>query len=188
MPSAMVKKVCTISKEGQNLLKAPQKTDVRFAHMHFKVTTYHQHAFQKLYVRVKPEIVHAGRRAYSLALIGSQNQTPIDCLDALSATSHTKGTFTIRSIIHVKKLTIFHGLRPVLRDIDFAINHGEFIFLTRDTGRLVSFLTIIIIHQQPFSFVQYPPKEIWSLFSFFVALLAQKSVSIALTGHYRQQR
>lgn len=34
--------------------------DARFAHMHFKVTAHHQHAFQKLHVRVKPEIVHAG--------------------------------------------------------------------------------------------------------------------------------
>jgi UPF0176 protein len=36
------------------------KADARFAHMHFKVTTHHQHAFQKLYIRVKSEIVHAG--------------------------------------------------------------------------------------------------------------------------------
>jgi cell division transport system ATP-binding protein len=41
---------------------------------------------------------------------------------------------TSRSIIHVKGLTIFHGLRPVLRDIDFAINHGEFTFITGETG------------------------------------------------------
>ena len=31
-----------------------------FAHTHFKVERHHQHAFQKLHVRVKPEIVHAG--------------------------------------------------------------------------------------------------------------------------------
>jgi len=36
------------------------KTDPRFAHTHFKITAHHQHAFQKLHVRVKPEIVHAG--------------------------------------------------------------------------------------------------------------------------------
>jgi UPF0176 protein len=35
-------------------------SDARFTHMHFKVTAHHQHAFQKLHVRVKPEIVHAG--------------------------------------------------------------------------------------------------------------------------------
>lgn len=35
------------------------KQDSRFAHTHFKVATHHQHAFQKLHVRVKPEIVHA---------------------------------------------------------------------------------------------------------------------------------
>jgi UPF0176 protein len=36
------------------------KADARFAHMHFKVTNHHQHAFQKLHIRVKSEIVHAG--------------------------------------------------------------------------------------------------------------------------------
>ena len=36
------------------------KADARFAHTHFKVAAHHQHAFQKLNVRVKPEIVHAG--------------------------------------------------------------------------------------------------------------------------------
>ncbi len=41
---------------------------------------------------------------------------------------------TSRSIIHVKGLTVFHGLRPVLQGIDFAINHGEFTFLTGETG------------------------------------------------------
>lgn len=36
------------------------KADTRFAHTHFKVDTHHEHAFQRLHVRVKPEIVHAG--------------------------------------------------------------------------------------------------------------------------------
>jgi UPF0176 protein len=36
------------------------KEDIRFAHTHFKVTAHHRHAFQRLNVRVKPEIVHAG--------------------------------------------------------------------------------------------------------------------------------
>ena len=36
------------------------KADARFAHMHFKVTAHHQHAFQKLHARVKSEIVHTG--------------------------------------------------------------------------------------------------------------------------------
>jgi len=41
---------------------------------------------------------------------------------------------TSRAIIDAKGLTVFHGLRPVLQDIDFAINRGEFIFLTGETG------------------------------------------------------
>ncbi len=36
------------------------KSDAKFAHMHFKVTTHHQNTFQKIHVRVKPEIVYAG--------------------------------------------------------------------------------------------------------------------------------
>lgn len=36
------------------------KADARFAHVYFKQVDYHQHAFQKLHVRLKPEIVHAG--------------------------------------------------------------------------------------------------------------------------------
>jgi cell division transport system ATP-binding protein len=41
---------------------------------------------------------------------------------------------TSRSIIRVKGLTIFHDLRPVLRDVNFAITRGEFTFLTGETG------------------------------------------------------
>lgn len=36
------------------------KNDPRFAHVEFKVDAHDQHAFQKLHVRVKPEIVHSG--------------------------------------------------------------------------------------------------------------------------------
>lgn len=41
---------------------------------------------------------------------------------------------TSRPIIHVQGLTVFHGSRPVLRDMDFVINRGEFTFLTGATG------------------------------------------------------
>ena len=36
------------------------KNDERFAHTDFKIDTHHSHAFQKLHVRYKPEIVHSG--------------------------------------------------------------------------------------------------------------------------------
>ena len=39
-----------------------------------------------------------------------------------------------RSIIQVKGLTVFHGLRPVLRELNFGIQQGEFAFLTGQTG------------------------------------------------------
>jgi len=41
---------------------------------------------------------------------------------------------TSRPIIHVQGLTVFHGSRPVLRDMDFVINRGKFTFLTGATG------------------------------------------------------
>ena len=36
------------------------KDHPNFTHTHFKVASHHQHAFQKLHVRIKPEIVRAG--------------------------------------------------------------------------------------------------------------------------------
>ena len=41
---------------------------------------------------------------------------------------------TARSIIHVKGLTVFQGLKPVLREINFGLQQGEFSFLTGQTG------------------------------------------------------
>ncbi|MFW5759749.1 MAG: rhodanese-related sulfurtransferase [Cyclobacteriaceae bacterium] len=38
------------------------KNDPRFGHVEFKVDEHDQHAFQKLHVRVKPEIVYSGLR------------------------------------------------------------------------------------------------------------------------------
>lgn len=38
------------------------------------------------------------------------------------------------SIICVKGLTVLHGLQPILHDIDFFVNRGEFVFLTGETG------------------------------------------------------
>ena len=41
---------------------------------------------------------------------------------------------TDRPIICAQGLTVFQGLRPVLRVGDFVINRGEFVFLTGATG------------------------------------------------------
>jgi UPF0176 protein len=38
---------------------ATLKADPRFSHTQFKVEKHNQHAFQKLHIRIKPEIVHA---------------------------------------------------------------------------------------------------------------------------------
>ena len=46
----------------------------------------------------------------------------------------SKNTMNSRPIIHVRGLTIFHGSQPVLRDINFVVNHGAFTFLTGETG------------------------------------------------------
>ena len=37
-------------------------------------------------------------------------------------------------VIYVKGLAVVHGLRSVLRDVNFIIDRGEFIFLTGETG------------------------------------------------------
>ena len=52
------------------------KADANFAHTHFKVEAHHQHAFQKLHVRVKPEIVHAGLPAINPGQRTGQYVTP----------------------------------------------------------------------------------------------------------------
>jgi len=38
------------------------KSDPRFASIEFKEEGHHSHAFQKIHVRVKPEIVHSSLR------------------------------------------------------------------------------------------------------------------------------
>jgi UPF0176 protein len=48
------------------------RSDARFAHTDFKIEEFDTHAFQKLHVRVKPEIVHSG-----LAHINPQVKTGI---------------------------------------------------------------------------------------------------------------
>jgi UPF0176 protein len=46
--------------EACDLYMATLKADPRFAHIDFKVEEQDDHTFQKLHVRVKPEIVHSG--------------------------------------------------------------------------------------------------------------------------------
>lgn len=41
---------------------------------------------------------------------------------------------TNHSIILVNGLTVFHGMQPILREINFSIKPGEFVFLTGSTG------------------------------------------------------
>lgn len=48
--------------------------------------------------------------------------------------TQSANAMTSRSVIYIKGLTIFHGLRPILSNIDFSINHGEFTFLAGETG------------------------------------------------------
>ncbi len=52
----------TVSGTVENCRKYMEalQNDSRFASIDFKVEPYHQHSFQKLHVRVKPEIVHSG--------------------------------------------------------------------------------------------------------------------------------
>lgn len=47
------------TKEATEMYMRTLKADPRFASIDFKVDVHHEHAFQKLHVRVKPEIVHS---------------------------------------------------------------------------------------------------------------------------------
>lgn len=58
--------------ESCNIYIDHLKADSRFAHIDFKIDTSPIHAFQKLYVRVKPEIVHS-----SLSHVDPNKQTGI---------------------------------------------------------------------------------------------------------------
>lgn len=80
------------------------KADTRFAHTHFKVSAHHQHAFRKLHVRVKPEIVHAelphirphqqaGPYITPKELQKMQKEEEIVLLDARSNYEHKLGKF-----------------------------------------------------------------------------------------------
>ena len=60
------------SKKDCEVYMKTLKADPRFAHIDFKIDTSPIHAFQKLYVRVKPEIVHS-----SLSHIDPNKQTGI---------------------------------------------------------------------------------------------------------------
>lgn len=41
---------------------------------------------------------------------------------------------TSRFVVHLEGLTVLHGSRPVLQDVNFVIDRGEFVFLTGETG------------------------------------------------------
>lgn len=80
------------------------KADPRFANTHFKAEAHHQHAFQKLHVRVKQEIVHAGLPHISPTQRTGQYITPSELqqvkdeeevvlLDVRSSYEHRLGKF-----------------------------------------------------------------------------------------------
>ena len=80
------------------------KADPRFAHAHFKVVPHYQHAFEKLHVRVKQEIVHAGlphidpvvrtgEYVTSRELQGMKDDADVVLLDVRSNYEHRIGKF-----------------------------------------------------------------------------------------------
>ena len=80
------------------------KADPRFFYTHFKVDTHHTHAFQKLHVRVKPEIVHvnlphlhpvskAGQYITPTAFKKMKNEKDVVLLDVRSNYEHNIGKF-----------------------------------------------------------------------------------------------
>ena len=80
------------------------KADKRFASLEFKIDTYPKHAFQKLHVRYKPEIVHSdltninptiktGKYVEPAELKGMMNRDDVVLVDMRSKYEHEIGRF-----------------------------------------------------------------------------------------------
>jgi UPF0176 protein len=80
------------------------KADPRFETLEFKVDNHHEHAFQKLYVRVKPEIVHSslkqvdptkrtGKHLEPAEFKAMKDQKDVVVLDVRSNYEHQVGRF-----------------------------------------------------------------------------------------------
>jgi UPF0176 protein len=80
------------------------KADPRFESLEFKVDAHHEHAFQKLYVRVKPEIVHSslkhvdptrrtGKHLEPAEFKAIKDQDDVVVLDVRSNYEHQVGRF-----------------------------------------------------------------------------------------------
>src|SRR5690606_19498577 len=79
------------------------KSDPRFKDVEFKVDYHDQHAFQKLYVRVKPEIVHSSLTINPTVKTGKyiepsefkkvKNEEDVVILDVRSNYEHNVGKF-----------------------------------------------------------------------------------------------
>jgi UPF0176 protein len=91
-------------KEACDKYMAALKADPRFSHIQFKVEAHDQHAFQKLHVRVKSEIVHAdlphinpnhktGQYISPLELAQWKEQEDVILLDVRSSYEHGIGKF-----------------------------------------------------------------------------------------------
>jgi UPF0176 protein len=91
-------------KEACDKYMAALKADPRFSHIQFKVEVHDQHAFQKLHVRVKSEIVHAdlphinpnqktGQYISPLELVQWKDQEDVILLDVRSNYEHHVGKF-----------------------------------------------------------------------------------------------
>ncbi len=110
----------TVSGLKENCEKYMQdlKADARFAHTDFKVEDYETHAFQKLHVRVKPEIVHSGLQQINPAVKTGihlepeefkklKNGEDVVLLDVRSNYEHSVGKFKNALTLNIENFRDF---------------------------------------------------------------------------------
>jgi UPF0176 protein len=92
------------TKEATDFYMQTLHSDPRFASIDFKVDAYHEHAFQKLHVRVKPEIVHSslshidpnvrtGKHLSPIEFKAMKDREDVVVLDVRSDYEHELGHF-----------------------------------------------------------------------------------------------
>jgi UPF0176 protein len=90
------------------------RADSRFQHIDFKIDGHHEHAFQKLHVRVKPEIVHSdlpvdprkrtGQHLSPAEFRKMKDQQDVVLVDMRSVYEHTLGKFKNAVTLNIENL------------------------------------------------------------------------------------
>ena len=104
------------------------RNDPRFAHIEFKIDEYHKHAFQKLHVRVKNEIVYSslthinpnvrtGKHLSPAEFKAMKDQEDVVILDVRSNYEHNLGKFKNAITLDIDNFRDFEGKVPELESL-----------------------------------------------------------------------